>query len=82
MITILDMGREGPQGPPGSVPYGFLQTSASSIWLLNHNLNRHPFSVRVIDDIGNELLCEHLDLDLNNTEIRFIVPVAGIAYVS
>ena len=48
----------------------FVQTEASNIWVIVHNLNKYP-SVTVIDSAGNEVLGETIYDSLNQVTLKF-----------
>lgn len=74
----------GVQGPPGSGAsanfFNFTQSSAASVWAVNHNLGRNP-SVTVIDSAHAEVEAQIDYVDLNNLTITFASANAGTAYL-
>ena len=57
------------------------QPTASTTWIINHNLNKKP-SVRLEDLTGADIMGE-IDYTNNNTvRIQFAIPVAGTAYLN
>lgn len=79
-IDILIPGLRGPKGDSGDFAAGFLHTqaSASSSWLVNHNLGFNP-TVSVRSAGGAEIEAEVLHTSVNQTIITFSVPVTGTA---
>ena len=61
--------------------YTYEQGISSDVWVIQHNLNKHP-SVTVVDSAGNEVVGHvHYD-DLNNVTITFTSPFSGKAYLN
>jgi len=58
------------------------QSVASMTWSINHNLNKNPPAVQVVDSAGTE--CEGVTTydDLDNLTIRFSAPFSGKAYIN
>ncbi len=86
------MGLTGPQGPQGAqgpagvslsgdLNYIHNQIGASTIWTVNHNLNKYP-SVVVVDSGGTVVYGEVEYLDLNNLIILFSAPFGGKSYLN
>jgi hypothetical protein len=80
-------GPQGPAGPAGpSGPSGgqsvFVQSSAASVWTINHNLGYRPAGVMVMDSGGTEVEGLVSYPDLNTVVITFSAPFAGTAYLS
>lgn len=59
----------------------FDQGVSSSVWEINHNLNKYP-SVAVVDSAGNEIIAEVLYNDLNNITITMQAAFKGKAYLN
>ena len=79
-------GEPGPPGPPGSAPDGagrFVheQQSASSDWLVTHNLGAFPSAVLVVDTAGTVVTTEVRFVDLNTIRILSSSPFSGKAYI-
>ena len=70
-------GPEGPQGPSGA-NYLHTQSTASSTWVVNHNLGIFP-RVTVLDDGGNEVLAGVTHTSENQVVIQFGAPFSGRA---
>lgn len=61
--------------------YTYEQGISSDVWVIQHNLNKHP-SVTVVDSAGNEVVGHvHYD-DLNNVTVTFTSPFSGKAYLN
>lgn len=73
-------GIQGPQGPQGetSPRYSHEQTSASSTWVINHNLNKYPI-VAVIDSSGTEVFCNTEHTSKNQSILYFTAAMSGRA---
>lgn len=71
----------GVPGPPGIEPYVHVQSSASDMWIINHNrgvaLGAQAFTVG-----GAEIEAEVVAVSSNQTRIYFVVPIAGTARLS
>ena len=70
-------GPAGPQGPNGSAAY-VEAFDAAAIWIVNHNLGRHPHTWAVQGG-GNaeiDVLVQHVTV--NQSRVYFDLPVAGI----
>jgi hypothetical protein len=74
----------GPQGPPGTSggSFTFTQSSASSVWLITHDLGYYPAGVMVVDSAGTEVEGEISYPAPNQVQITFAVPFSGKAYLS
>lgn len=65
----------------GDKNYVHDQSSASSSWVVTHNLNKRP-SVSVVDSAGTQIICEvHYDSD-NQVTLTFDDSTAGKAYLN
>ncbi len=60
------------------VAYSHQQWVASQVWTINHNLGIRP-TVSILDAGGNEIEAEVAHLSANQLQIRFVLPVAGLA---
>lgn len=79
-------GPEGPQGPAGPAGgednrYTHIQPASSDVWIIEHNLSRHP-SVTVVDSAGTVIIGSVRYVDLNTVEVRFSVAFQGKAYLN
>lgn len=57
------------------------QRVASSIWYIQHNLDKFP-SVCVVDSSGSEVICEVEYADSNNVVLIMRSPFKGTAYLN
>ncbi len=57
------------------------QTTPSTEWTINHNLNRPVGSARVKDASGNEVVGEVADVTVNQATITFTIAIAGEAII-
>ncbi|MEL6301110.1 MAG: hypothetical protein AAFR07_05675 [Pseudomonadota bacterium] len=64
----------------GYQPFEFTQVSATTIWVINHNLNRRP-SVTVVDTADETVVGAVVYNSLNTLTITFSVPIAGTAHL-
>ena len=58
------------------------QAIAQSLWLINHNLNKNPPAVQVVDSAGTEVEGVVTYDDLDNIRIEFSAPFSGKAYIN
>lgn len=65
----------------GDKNYIHNQGTASSVWNINHKLNKYP-SVTVIDSANNEVEGEISYIDLNNITIKFNSSFSGKAILN
>jgi hypothetical protein len=79
-VTVLEVGRAGPQGPPGIgvAPYVHTQASAAVEWIVNHNLGYRP-AVELSDTAGNGVGAQILHISDNQLRVYFNQPAAGFA---
>lgn len=61
--------------------YVFIQSIPSSVWTINHNLNKAP-SVTVIDSAGSIVMGEINYIDMNNIIITFSGAFSGKALLN
>lgn len=77
------MGARGPAGPPGASGEGavfeYTQASASSSWVINHNLGVYPVFDAIEATTGLELWPGVIHHSLNQVELTFLTPRAGTA---
>lgn len=81
--AVVAVGQQGPPGPRGTdglsgAGYEYSQPSASSLWVVNHNLGFRP-TVCVFDSAGWEVDADVQHMSLNQTTIAFSTPLAGTA---
>lgn len=61
--------------------YIHTQASASSSWVINHNLSRRP-SVTIVDSAGNVQIGEVLYTSDNSITVTFASAFGGYAYIN
>ncbi len=61
--------------------YTFIQSSASSVWTIQHDLERHP-SVTVVDSSGNVVVGYINYNNINQITLTFTAPFSGKAYLN
>lgn len=79
---LLEVG-QGPSGPAGAAGAGaaafrHVQGSASSTWVINHNLGIEP-QVEVMSPGSVRVNAEVIHVNLNQVQVLFAVPYAGFA---
>ncbi len=80
--TVGPEGPVGPTGPTGSeTTYIHTQTGSSSLWTIQHNLNRYP-SIEVVDSAGSLVLGSVRYIDTNQIEVSFVYPFSGRAFLN
>lgn len=77
---VLELGRRGPQGAPGTSGAGYVHTQVTSLstWVISHNLGFRP-SVSVYDVGGVELIADVVHLSENVLQVAFAAPTVGTA---
>ena len=65
----------------GDATYEHTQSSASTTWSINHNLEKKP-SVSVADSSDNVIYGKVTYVDLNNLTITLSAPTSGKAYIN
>lgn len=65
-------------GSGSGVAFIHQQWVASAIWTINHNMGLRP-SVSILDAGGNEVEADVVHISANQLQIRFAIPVAGLA---
>jgi hypothetical protein len=67
-------------GEPGSpaATYEHLQSSPSTLWVVNHNFGRNPV-LSVLDSAGREVVADVLHTSLNQSQVYFNQPITGKA---
>lgn len=86
---IVGQGPSGPKGDTGSagpgggvdLSYVHNQGSASSTWLIVHNLGKYP-SFSVVDSAGDLIEGDPDWIDLNTLQINFSAAFSGRAYLN
>lgn len=87
-ITVLQVG-QGPSGPKGDKGdtgqagsiHEHYQTTASSTWVVNHNLGFRP-AVTILSVGGAQMLAEVIHASLNQVLVYFDEPMTGLAVCS
>lgn len=67
--------------PDGDKFFEFNQVASSSVWEVNHSLNKFP-SVSVVDSGGTAVIGDVDYIDSNNLTITFSIPFSGKAYMN
>jgi hypothetical protein len=80
VVSVISVAEQGPAGP-SSVTYIHNQASASAVWTIDHNLNRHP-STTVVDSAGNVVIGNILYASEFQSVISFSGSFAGKAYLN
>ena len=62
------------------IDFIYTQSIASTTWVINHNLNRHP-SVTIMDASNTIIVGDITNTSLNQLIINFSIPVSGSAYL-
>lgn len=85
-IKVINSGPIGPRGlpgPPGAsgegAVYEHVEALPNSSWLINHNLGVHPVYSVVEASTGLALEPGEIHHSLNQMELTFLTPRAGIA---
>ena len=65
----------------GDKNYEHDQSSPSSTWVINHNLNKRP-SVTVVDSASTEIICDVVYNSTNQVTLSFDAPTSGKAYIN
>jgi heat shock protein HslJ len=70
-----------PSGPGGTgdLSYTHNQTTAATVWTVNHNLGKNP-SVTVVDSAGTKVWGDEKHIDQNSLTITFSAAFSGKAY--
>lgn len=79
-VTVSAPGPQGPGGTSAQVFYTHVQSSASAVWTINHNLNGEPTAV-VLDSAGTQCEGTFSYPSKNQMIITFTAAFAGTAYV-
>lgn len=78
ITTTLVIG-QGPAGVGGGKHYAHTQASASTVWTVNHLLNKRP-AISVIDSEGASVEGSLVYVSSNQLTIEFSVAISGVAY--
>lgn len=88
VVALTRQVGDGPTGPRGTSSGGaagaaftFTQNEATTTWVINHGLGRHP-SVTVVDFQGELMLTTFRYLSQNLVEVTFDFPTSGVAYLN
>lgn len=77
-----DVAVTGPPGPPGlDSHYAHVQSSPSSVWVINHELGKYP-SVTVVDSSGTEVVGDVEYLSVSSVRVTFTGAFSGKAYLN
>lgn len=70
-------GPPGPPGPNGSAAY-VESFDAAPVWIVNHNLGRHPYTwaVETLANVEIDVVVQHVTA--NQSRVYFDLPVAGV----
>lgn len=87
MVAIIEVGIQGPPGPPGSQGVGsdrnyvHTQNSISTTWVVNHNLGKWP-CVTIVDSAGTEFEADVVHNSMDQLTIHLAIASTGLAYVN
>lgn len=79
--VVVELGVTGPQAAQEPLGYVHHQSSASTTWVINHNLSFIP-SVTIVDSSGNVVEGSYNYPDVDNVIANFSSSFAGEAYLS
>lgn len=77
-VSASTVGIQGPSGNLSTASYTHTQSSASTTWTINHNLDYRP-NVSVLSVGGVEMEATVLHTNANQTVITFNAATAGTA---
>ncbi len=77
-VVVQTPGPQGVRGLSGTIPFEHVQASASATWIINHNLGRNVL-VYVMDAGGNGIICEALNVTLNQARVYINTAITGRA---
>lgn len=60
----------------GDKNYEFTQTTAATVWVVSHPLNKFP-AVAVLDDLGNVVVADVTYIDESTIQIEFAIATTG-----
>ncbi|MCR5139474.1 MAG: hypothetical protein K6B45_04850 [Bacteroidaceae bacterium] len=78
---IEEEGDSPPDGVGGDRHYEHLQTEASSVWVIVHNLDKWP-SVTIVDDAGNVVVGDVFYINKDTVRVVFNAEFSGRAYLN
>lgn len=81
IATMEDPGEPIPPGVTEDLHYRHVQSSASSVWTINHNLGKRP-SVEITDSAGTQMMAPVKWTSDNQIVITFSAPTSGVAYLN
>jgi hypothetical protein len=86
MVLQVGQGPSGPKGDKGDTgqagtTHEHYQTTASSTWVVNHNLGFRP-AVTILSVGGTQMLAEVIHASLNQVLVYFDEPMTGLAVCS
>lgn len=72
-----NMGPQGPAGTSGSSAY-VESFEAAPVWIVNHNLGRHPhtWAVETLAAVEIDVVVQHVTV--NQSRVYFDLPIAGV----
>lgn len=76
-------GPKGTSGPPGpaALPFEYTQVFPSSTWVIDHDLDRYPAAVQVVDTAGTVYIAAATYDFPERVTIHMDTPIAGKAYL-
>jgi hypothetical protein len=82
-LQVFYTGAQGPPGPSnsGNDTFTYQASSASTQWVITHNLDRYP-SVTIVDSAGTQFWADVTYTSLNTIEVNFAFPMSGYAYLN
>jgi hypothetical protein len=81
-VRLITASTQGPPGPPGTkITYVHDQSSASTLWIITHNLDCYP-SVMVVDSTKREVLVGIQYIDENVIHVSSDYAFAGQAFLN
>ena len=82
-VLEFDSGANSPSSSasPTVSNFVYLQNVASTIWPVQHNLNKFP-QIITLDSSGNVVIGDVAYVDSNNIRVQFSSAIGGTAYLS
>lgn len=82
VIEVVELGVQGLPGTGGgNAVYVHHQTTPTTQWIINHNLGYYPH-VSVLSVGLVEITADVQHVSVNQTQIQFSIPTAGLARCS